>query len=109
MVAALASGIVIPAFAADPCTGFKWDVSKEHTLFGGPAATLTAGKDAASAPAIDVDRLYELKLTPQDQTAFVLPPGKKMLTDGAYAVTYAQRSKYDPGAVRRQEGNHALR
>jgi hypothetical protein len=66
-------------------TTIKWDVSKEHTLFGGPAATLTAGKDAASAPAIDVDRLYELKLTPQDQTAFVLPPGKKMLTDGAYA------------------------
>src|ERR1700720_4646654 len=59
MVAALASVIAMPAFAADPCAGFKWDVSKEHALFSGPAASLTAGKDSASAPAIDTDRLYE--------------------------------------------------
>jgi hypothetical protein len=85
IVAALASAIVAPAFAADPCAGFKWDVSKEHALFSGPATTLTAGRDAGSAPAIDTDRLYELKLTPQDQTAFALAPGKKMLTDGAFA------------------------
>jgi hypothetical protein len=85
MAAALLGATAIPGFAADPCAGFKWDISKEHALFSGPATTLTAGKDAGSAPAIDTDRLYELKLTPQDQTAFALPPGKKMPTDGAYA------------------------
>jgi hypothetical protein len=29
--------------------------------------------------------MYELKLTPQPQVTFALPPGKTMLTDGAYA------------------------
>ena len=73
------------AFAADPCSGFKWDVSKEHALFGGPSVALTAGKDEAAAPTIGTDRLYQLQLMPQTEVAFALAPGKKMLTDGAYA------------------------
>ncbi len=73
------------ALAADQCTGFKWDVSKEHALFSGQSLPLTAGKDAASAPAIATNHLYELKLMPQDQITFAVPAGKKMLTDGAYA------------------------
>lgn len=83
LIAVLSS--ITPALAADPCTGFKWDVSKEHVLFSGPSMPLTAGKDAASAPTIATNHLYELKLTPQDQVTFAIPPGKKMLTDGAYA------------------------
>ncbi|MDB6085659.1 MAG: hypothetical protein JWN43_3540 [Gammaproteobacteria bacterium] len=75
----------VPAAAADPCAGFKWDVSKERALFNGPATSLTAGRDAASAPSIGADRLYRMQLVPQDQVAFALPPGKKMLTDGAFA------------------------
>jgi hypothetical protein len=73
------------AFADDPCSGFKWDVGKEHALFGGPSVALAAGKDEATAPTIGTDRLYQLQLAPQPQVAFALAPGKKMLTDGAYA------------------------
>jgi hypothetical protein len=73
------------AFAADPCSGFKWDISKEHALFGGPSVALAAGKDEATAPTIGTDRLYQLQLMPQTEVAFALTPGKKMLTDGAYA------------------------
>ena len=47
-----------PAFAAEPCSGFKWDVGKEHALFGGKSTLLTAGKAVASAPIIATDRLY---------------------------------------------------
>jgi hypothetical protein len=97
--AVLAGTVSAPALAADPCTGFKWDVSKEHALFGGSAVSLPAGRDAASAPTIALDRLYELKLTPQDQVAFALPPGKKMLTDGAYAGLAAFQVNA-PGAYR---------
>ena len=82
---ALAGAASSPVLAADPCAGFKWDVAQEHTLFGGPATALTAGRDLATAPTIAVDRLYDLKLTPQDQIAFTVPPGKTMLTDGAFA------------------------
>jgi hypothetical protein len=73
------------AFAADPCSGFKWDISREHALFGGPSVALAAGKDEATAPTIGTDRFYQLQLMPQTEVAFALAPGKKMLTDGAYA------------------------
>jgi hypothetical protein len=98
-VLAGAGAAAAPALAADPCTGFKWDVSKEHALFGGSPVSLPAGKDAASAPTIAADHLYELKLMPQDQVAFALPPGKTMLTDGAYAGL-AAFTVGTPGAYR---------
>src|SRR5260221_11451757 len=43
MVAIAAAGATC-AFADDPCIGFKWDVRKEHALFGGAPAALSAGK-----------------------------------------------------------------
>jgi len=58
---ALAGATTGPVLAADPCAGFKWDVTHEHTLFGGPPTTLAAGSDVATAPTIAVDRLYDLK------------------------------------------------
>ena len=72
------------AFADDPCLGFKWDVAKEHALFGGPAAALSAGKDPASAPTIAAGRLYALQLAPQAAVSFAAAPGKSP-PDGAYA------------------------
>jgi hypothetical protein len=75
----------MPALADDPCAGFRWDVSKERVLFAESALTLAAGKDRMSAPMVVPNRLYQLHLTPQDHVAFVTPPAKKMLTEGAYA------------------------
>ena len=75
----------MPALADDACAGFKWDVSKERALFAESAVPLAAGKDRMSAPAVVPNRLYQLQLIPQDHVAFVTPPAKKMLTDGAYA------------------------
>jgi hypothetical protein len=99
LAGALAGIVAAPAFAADPCGGFKWDVAREHALFQGSATSLQAGKDAASAPSIATDRLYELQLSPQDTVNFVLPPGKKMLSDGAYAGL-AAFAIHAPGAYR---------
>jgi hypothetical protein len=99
LAAVLAGASSTSVLADDPCTGFKWDVSREHALFGGSAASVIAGKDTASAPAIATDHLYELKLTPQTQVSFARPPGKTMLTDGAFAglVTFRVTA---PGAYR---------
>jgi hypothetical protein len=100
LLAAVLAGVSTTSVLADaPCTGFKWDVSKEHALFAGSAASLIAGKNTASAPAIATDHLYELKLTPQTQVTFALPPGKTMLTDGAYAGLATFRVA-TPGAYR---------
>jgi len=78
--------LVLPAWAADdPCAGFSWNVSHEHAVFSGAPISVTAGSDLASAPAVRIDGLYELKLRPQSEVSFAAPPGKRMLTDGAYA------------------------
>jgi hypothetical protein len=71
--------------ADDPCAGFKWSVTQERALFAGKPESAVAGRDATSAPAMAAQRLYEVALTPQDGVKFVLPPGKKALTDGAFA------------------------
>ncbi len=70
---------------AEPCTGFKWDVSRELALFATLSAPLSAGKDTASAAPVSVDRLYELTLLPQGQVAFATPPGRPSASEGAYA------------------------
>jgi hypothetical protein len=78
-------GSASAVLAAEPCTGFKWDVTREVALFAGEGTTLLAGKDANSSPVIFTDRLYRLQLVPQTAVTFVSAPGKKMLTDGAFA------------------------
>jgi hypothetical protein len=84
MIAIAAAGAT-RAFADDRCIGFKWDVHKEHALFGGAPAALSAGKDLPSAPTIVADRLYALQLAPQAAVSFAAAPGKKSAPDGAYA------------------------
>lgn len=84
----LAAGLALAlpsARADDPCTGFKWDASHEHALFLGEPAKATAGKDAASAPLLDVDRLYAIALAPTADVKPIVPPSKKALDDGASA------------------------
>jgi hypothetical protein len=71
--------------ADDPCTGFKWDVSRERALFATAGATLPAGKDRASAPGVVPNHLYRVVLLPATQVAFPVTPGKSSPTDGTYA------------------------
>lgn len=85
VLALLIGSAAMPALGDEACEGFKWDVSKERVLFAESAVPLAAGKDRMSAPMVAPNRLYRLQLTPQDHVAFVTPPAKKTLTDGAYA------------------------
>jgi hypothetical protein len=73
-----------PSFA-DDCVDFKWDVSQERALFAGPATPLSAGADAKSAPSMELSRLYELRLLPQEQVTFAATPGKKSPRAGSFA------------------------
>jgi len=69
----------------DPCSGFRWDVSREQRLFGTAAETVTAGKHVASAPLLIPDRLYDLAVTLQQEVTFAVAPGKKTPIAGASA------------------------
>ncbi len=75
-----------PALADDVCDGFKWDVSKERALFASAAAApATAGRDSKSAPAVVPNRLYQLKLAPQEQVVFAASAAKRTPTTAVYA------------------------
>jgi hypothetical protein len=82
VAAALAA---MPVFAADPCSSFTWDVSRERSLFAGNATSVPAGKDSATAPALAAGKLVLLQLRPTGEVTFVAAPGRKNATDGGYA------------------------
>lgn len=82
LVSALALGGA-HAVAADGCIEFAWDARAEHALFAMQPTQLDAGADRASAPAISLDRLYELHLTPQSQVKYPTPPGGRTPPEGS--------------------------
>jgi hypothetical protein len=77
-------GGIAAADMPEGCT-FTWNVTHELALFGAAAGSATAGRDAASAPTLEADKLYELALTPQSEVSFAHPPSKRALSDGAFA------------------------
>jgi hypothetical protein len=73
------------ARADDACTDFKWDVSKERSLFAGAPTPLTAGTDAKTAPTVLPGKLYQIQLASQAGVKFVLEPGRKSRADSDHA------------------------
>ena len=74
---ALAAATLASYSRAAECVDFRWDVSQERALFAGSPTQLTGGGDAKSAPTIQLNRLYEIKLRTQDQVTFAVTPAKK--------------------------------
>jgi hypothetical protein len=83
-----AFGVSGNAFADEACVDFKWDVTQERGLFAGTATPLSAGADPKSAPVMQLNRLYALKLMPQDQVTFAVTPGKKTPSAGSNAGVF---------------------
>ena len=82
--------VAVGAFSAktsadEACADFKWDVTQERGLFAGTAAPLSAGADSNSAPVLQLNHLYALKLIPQDRVTFAAAPGKKTPSAGSNA------------------------
>ena len=80
------AALAAPAFAddADGCSHFSWDVSHELKVMKQTAAPVTAAtKPSAQAPAIQIDKLYELKLSPQSSVTYSAKPAKPTLNDSA--------------------------
>ena len=47
----------------DPCAKFSWNIEHERALFATSPQAVAAGHDAASAPQLEPNRLYQLQLT----------------------------------------------
>jgi hypothetical protein len=73
-----------PAFADESCVDFKWDVSQERALFEDSATPLAAGADGKSAPLMQLNHLYELKLAAQENVTFAATPAKKNPREGSH-------------------------
>jgi hypothetical protein len=72
-------------YADDTCVDFKWDVTQERALFAATATPLPAAADTKSAPTVQLNHLYALKLMPQDQVTFAATPGKRTPSAGSNA------------------------
>jgi hypothetical protein len=83
----------------DPCDGFSWNVAHERALFASAPRAAAAGHDAASAPQLEPDRLYQLQLTAAGQVTLALPPGKRPASETRYAGL-ARFSLQHPGSYR---------
>lgn len=84
---AAAAALALLAFsvqAADSCSAYKWDVSREVQLYHTSPTTVNVGSDAAGAPAIVAGKLYVLSLQPQEKVRYAVAPSKKMLPDGVF-------------------------
>jgi hypothetical protein len=69
---------------ADGCSHFSWDVSHELQVMKQTAAPVTAAtKPGAQAPLVKIDKLYELKLSPQSTVTYSAKPAKPTLNDSA--------------------------
>ncbi len=80
------AALATPAFAddADGCSHFNWDVSHELKVMKQTAVPVTAAtKPGTHAPAIQIDKLYELKLSPQSAVTYSAKPAKPTLNDSA--------------------------
>lgn len=63
---------------ADPCAGFRWDVTRERALFATDVVPteLAAGRDPAAAPELLEGRAYHLALALASEVTFVASPGR---------------------------------
>ena len=84
LVLATALSAAAPALGDDSCVDFKWDVSQERALFEGSPTPLAAGANPKSAPMLQLNHLYELRLSKQEQVSFAVSPGKKSPRAGSY-------------------------
>jgi len=80
------AGLATTALAdeTDGCKKFSWDVSHELTVMKQTPAPVTAAtKPGAQALLVKVDKLYEIKLSPQAGVTYSANPAKPTLNDSA--------------------------
>lgn len=95
----LAAGNMSAALAAaDPCSTFTWDVTRELAVMNQEPHVVSAAAKPAAEPAMKLGELYALKLVGQSAVTFLVKPGKPTLDDGAQAgmasVKVAQAGRY---------------
>src|ERR1700719_1307964 len=77
-------GRCVIATDTDGCAHFTWDVSHELTVMKqAPRALAAATKPGSKVPLLTLDKLYELKFSPQAALMYSAKPEKLTLNDSA--------------------------
>ncbi len=82
---------------ADPCSGYKWDVTAERALFATSPKPIAAGKDRTSAGSVAANQLFTVTLHPLSEVSFPTPPGRTPPSGsfaGIVALTVPAPGKY---------------
>jgi hypothetical protein len=79
----LARGTTV-AGEVDGCAHFSWDVSHELAVLKQAPQALTAAVKPDGAAAAQIERLYELKLAPQESVTYAAAAGKAGADEGAH-------------------------
>ena len=72
------------ARAAEPCIEFAWDARAEHALYAMPAVQLAAASERPHGAVLSVDRLFQLRLSPQTEVRYPTPPGAHSASEHAF-------------------------
>lgn len=98
----LALGVTLigPVRADDPCAGFSWNVTHERALFATNAQAFSAGRDAVSAPMLELNRLYTLSLAPREQVQLAAATGRKNHGAETGFAGLVRLNVYPPGSYR---------
>jgi hypothetical protein len=81
----------------DPCSGYKWDVTAERTLFAASPKAMAAGKDRASAGPVVANQLFTVTLHPLSEVSFPATPARTPPSGsfgGVVALTVPAPGKY---------------
>jgi hypothetical protein len=93
-MAALGAQVV---YAADPCSTFKWDVSREIALFRNAPTAVAAGAQVDGAPRIEAERVYIAQLLPQQSVklaAAYSPPSGARGGELVHFSTWAEVARW---------------
>src|ERR1700733_16055204 len=83
VAAAIGSPATLAAQTQD-CTHFTWNVAHELAVMQKSPQMLAAGtKPDAQAPQVELDRLYELRLSAQGAVSYTLAPARATVPDDA--------------------------
>jgi hypothetical protein len=78
------SATPLMAAEVDGCAQFSWDVAHELALMKLPATSVEAARsDELKVPVIEVDKLYDVKLSAQADIRYAVKPAKPTLNDSA--------------------------
>ena len=94
IAAALILSTSVRAEEKNPCTQFKWDVTRELTVMKQSPQPLAAASRSGAVPQLELEKPYAVKLANQADVKFAIEPAKSTSDEGAQAGLVSFRTAH---------------